>query len=339
MELNVNTLPDNPEELHQAFEQIESGEDVLLGTEPAEPVSPKESPQEVASPPDPVTPESPAPATEPETEADGVATRDGKHVIPYAVLRSERERATRAEQMVREAMERVAQLEARLGSAGQSAPQGANIGENARAETEMPALSDEDLVALKEDFPTVHKALMVSIAQQKALESKLQPVEERVYGYVREREQTMAATVQETIDQIPKLAFMQANQPEAFALASQFDAVLREQPAWADKPLSERFARVTAMVESALGEVRLPDEKKAAETPVKNPEDLARAARQLAEKTAQAPSVPTSLSDFPAGQAAAQDEHEAAERLSPLQLAEKFSRLSPDEMDAYFQNL
>ncbi len=40
-----------------------------------------------------------------------------------------------------------------------------------------------------------------------------------------------------------------------------------------------------------------------------------------------------------AGNPAAQDEREAAENMTPLQLAEKFSSMSPDQMDAYFRTL
>ena len=67
---------------------------------------------------------------EPEQEPQGIATKDGKHVIPYSVLKSERDRATRAEQLANEMQERVKALESMV----QSGNQGAKQGESARTD-------------------------------------------------------------------------------------------------------------------------------------------------------------------------------------------------------------
>lgn len=336
LELDLNNIPDNPEALQKAFEQIHAG------GEPEEP-APKE-PEQKADEPGTKRVEN-EPATndqkqdEPQQLADegdaaGVATKDGKHVIPYSVLKSERERATRAEQIAREAQERVAKLEQQL----QTTPEAAKAAEGAQAQSASD-LDQEDLDALKEDFPTVYKAVMASMAAAKALEAKLQPVAESVRNVEAERERSTADLVQEAIDAVPKLAHIQATDPDTFALAKQFDAILRQQRAWDGKPLSERFAKVMAMVEGSIGQIDLPGDSKPKPSP--STEDLAKAARAKAEAAAQASksAVPTSLSEFPAGHHAAQDEREAVEQLTHQQLAEKFGRMSRDEMDAYFQTL
>ncbi len=92
------------------------------------------------------------------------------------------------------------------------------------------------------------------------------------------------------------------------------------------------------MVEATLGQIDLPGTQ---QTSQPNAEDLRKAAQAKAQQNAKAThtNVPTSLSEFPAGQHAAQDEREAAENLSTLQLAEKFASMTPDQMDAYFQTL
>ena len=120
-------------------------------------------------------------------------------------------------------------------------------------------------------------------------------------------------------------------------MAKQFDTMLRGHPAWGDKPLAERFIKVTEMVESAIGPIDLPGSKQASPSA----EDLAKAARARAAQDAKASrtNVPTSLSEFPAGQHAAQDEREAAEQLTHQQLAEKFASMNADQMDAYFRSL
>lgn len=338
IELDLNNLSDNPEDLQKVFEQLEAGGEPTAAA-PKEPEPAPKEPEKAQSNDDPANKE-PQKAeqglSDNEDDAAGVATKDGKHVIPYSVLKSERDRASRAEQIAREAQERVAALEAQL----KAGNQGANNGEGARTDPQQPAASDlsaEDLEALKEDFPTVYKAVMASMAAAKALETKLQPVEESVRSAEAERERSATETVQDAIYSVPKLAHIQATNKDAFELAKQFDATLRTQSAWASKPLSERFAKVAEMVESAIGPIDLPGSKQASPSA----DDLAKAAKAKAAQDAKASrtNVPTSLSEFPAGQHAAQDEREAAEQLTHQQLAEKFAGMNADQMDAYFRSL
>lgn len=337
-DMDLNNLSNDPEELMRAFEQIEAGdvptpvaeaaagpvvngEDGTTNVETAD-----KNPQQKAEPvlPDP-------------DQDQGVATKDGKHIIPYTVLKGERERGNRAEQLAADLRAQVASLEAQV----KAGNQGAKDGEGARTTPVDPAaseLSNEDLEALKEDFPTVYKAVMASMAAAKTLEAQLKPVQESVRSQEAESARTASESVQDAIDSTPKLAHIQATDPAAFELAKQFDATLRGQSAWANKTLSERFLKVTEMVEATLGQIDLPGAKPASQ---KTPEELKTAALAMAASSAKATrtNVPTSLSEFPAGRAPAQDEHEAAENMSPLQLAEKFSSMTPDQMDAYFQTM
>lgn len=338
IELDLNNLSDNPEDLQKVFEQLEAGGEPAAAA-PKEPEPAPKEPEKAQTNDDPANKE-PQKAeqglSDNEADAAGVATKDGKHVIPYSVLKSERDRASRAEQIAREAQERVAALEQQL----KAGNQGANNGEGARTDPQQPTASDlsaDDLEALKEDFPTVYKAVMASMAAAKALETKLQPVEDSVRSAEAERERSATETVQDAIDSVPKLAHIQATNKDAFELAKQFDATLRTQSTWAAKPLSERFAKVAEMVESAIGPIDLPGSKQASPSA----EDLAKAAKAKAAQDAKASrtNVPTSLSEFPAGQHAAQDEREAAEQLTHQQLAEKFSSMNADQMDAYFRSL
>lgn len=340
IELDLNTA--DPEQLNKVFEQLENGESPQV----KEPDPPEPEAAEPEQKQDETTPaeQDQQKAEEKsarlnEQEAAGVATKDGKHVIPYSVLKSERERASKAEQLAKEMQDRVAALEQQI---QHQASQGANKdGESARTDDSGIAVSEpsqEDLEALKEDFPTVYKAVMASMAAAKALESKLKPVEESVQQAEADRNRTVAEQVQDAIDATPKLAHIQASNRDAFDLAKQFDATLRTQAAWASKPLTERFSKVVEMVEAALGPIDLPGQQPPSQP---SAEDLKKAAQAKAEQAAKAgrTEVPTSLSEFPVGQPAAQDEREAAEQLTALQLAEKFAAMTPEQMDAYFRTL
>jgi hypothetical protein len=333
LDLDVNTT--DPEALAKVFEQIESGQDLQTIDTKTEAAT-SQTPQAESAGTSKEQQAAQGQTDQDDDGAAGVATKDGKHVIPYSVLKSERERATRAEQLAQEMRERVEALEAMV----KSGNQGANNGESARTDQQQPAaaeqLSQEDLESLKEDFPTVYKAVMASMAKAQALEAKLQPVEESVRNAQEDQARTAADTVQDAIDSIPKLSHIQANDPEAFELAKQFDATLRTQKSWASKSLAERFQKVSEMVEAAIGPIEVPGAKPTASQP--SAEELRKAAIAKASSATKR-DVPTSLSEFPAGQAPATDERAAAEQLSPLQLAEKFSKMSSEDMDAYFRAL
>lgn len=337
---DIDTLQtDNPEALLQAFDHLESGA-APTPSEPKTETPPTETPNAEPSnknePAGTTTQQGNEAGQLTDSEPQGIATKDGKHVIPYTVLKGERERAIRAEQLLQEAQVRLAELQSQ--PAGN---QGTKTGEPVRTEPQNFAsdLSTEDLELLKEDFPTVFKAIQAANAKFQLLESKLNPVENSVRQAEAERAQSATESVQDAIDSIPKLSHIQATNQAAFTLATQFDATLRETAEWADKSLSERFQKVTEMVEAALGEIKVPG----TEPPPaqKTPEQLKAAAKATAAAatTTNRTNVPTSLSEAPAGTPAAQDEREAADQMSALQLAEKFSSMSPDQMDAYFRTL
>lgn len=347
MDIDLN----DPEAVLKAFNDVESGKDVALpsGT-PETPAAESEADKAAREAAEAAAAAEAAKAKEQpgqgaaddttqgvESSAEGVFARDGKNIIPYSVLKSERDRAARAEQLAKESADKIAALEAQI-AAGK---QGATPGESARtteATTEVEALTDEELEAIREDFPTMYKALKAQQATISALKSQLQPVEEDRRQQQAERQRTQEEQVRDAIDATPKLAHIQATDPERFAAAQQFDAVLRNQAKWAGKPLAERFARVVELVEMEHGAIDIPGAKPA--TTQKTPEELKKAAEAAAAAAAKAkPTVPTSLSDFPAGSPPAQSESQALESLTPLQLADKFARMTPAQQEAYFNSL
>ena len=319
----------SPEELLRAFESAQSGDAEVATIEVDASKTAEVSPdQDGKQEQKPVEQDQ---AEVSEEEAEGIASKNGKHVIPYSVLKSERERAARAEQVARDAQAELDKLQAQL-----KANQGAKDGESARTnpqQTDANELSDEELALLKEDNPTVYRALMAIKAQSAAIESKLNPVVDRVAVEEANRQRSEAEVIQEAIDSVPKLAHVAATDPAAYELAQQFDTVLKSNPAWIGKPLTERFAAVIEMVEKTTGPINLPTSPKA---PL-NTEEVAKAARKKAAEQANETrsAVPTSLSEFPAGMSAAMDEREALESMSVTQLAARFASMTPEQQEAY----
>lgn len=273
-------------------------------------------------------------ADDEESKAEGIATADGKHIIPITVLKVTRKELSEEKGLRAAAETRIKELEAQLSAASQ----GAKTGESARTSTEGLGqdLSAEELESLKEDFPTVYKAVLTAKAKADAIEAKLKPVEEREKATEAERERMNREAVQDAIDSVPKLAYLQSGNPEAFELAKRFDAQLLSIPAWSDKPMSERFAKVAEMVESAIGAIELPGNPPSKSTPSPSAAELAKAAKaRAAEVAKKGASVPTSLSEFPAGLAPAVDEQEMLENISPVELGRKLAGMTPEQLDAY----
>lgn len=340
-EIDLNNIPDTPEAALALLAQIEAGGEPTASTPaPAAPAV-AAAPVEVvkaASEPSTETQTGAAPSDE---QAAGVATKDGKHVIPYSVLQSEREQKTRATQLAQEMADRVRTLEAALAASANGANPGAAARAAEAATAQAPAMSDADLEALKEDFPTVYKALQASMARSDALEAQLR----EQAGFKQEIEaasqRDVQDTVQEAIDSHPKLAHIQANDQAAFMLAQQFDETLKAHPAWADKPMAERFAKVIEMVEQTNGAITVPGGQPKPQQQTTNAADLKVAAKAAAaaQATAGKTNVPTSLSEFPVGDPPAQSETQALEQMSTFQIAAKLSRMTAEQQDAYFATL
>ena len=344
-EIDINNISNDPQDLLNAFNQLESGG---AGAKPDDPqpndLKNEDKPKDdhdkgvdQSGKQEEDGKQADKDQVDEQKEPEGVATKDGKHVIPYSVLKSERDKAARAEQMLQDALQKVAVLEAQQ----KTSNPGTNTGDTTRAndQDQSEELSEDDLNQLKEDFPTVYKAFMATKARTAQLESKLNPVEQSIRDMEQQKERTVADEVQDAIDSVPKLAHIQATDKEAFAMAQQFDGLLRNQSHWDGKPLSERFAKVVEMVESSLG--RPIDLPAAHKNDSMNADEMAKAAREKAESLVKAnkSNVPTSLSDFPAGNPAAQDELSAVENMTAIQLAAKLAKMSPQQMDEYFQSL
>ena len=333
IELDLNNIPTDPEELAKAFSQIEAGETVSdTSATDTKAQAADEVKNDATQAAEPKQDDLQAGDTEPA----GVATKDGKHVIPYSVLKSERERASRAEQLAKDMQDRLAALEEQVKQSANGTNQGANTGESARTDAvpNVEDLSPEDLEALKEDFPTVYKGLKAMEAKATALERQLATVNESVAKQEATERRTVADQVQDAIDSVPKLAHIQSTNPEAFEMAKQFDAMLRAQPAWQGKSLADRFAKATEMVESALGAIEVPGQSQPTAAELKDA-----ALKKAAAAAKGSKSVPTSLSDFPVGSPAASDELEAITSMTQHQLAEKLARMTPEQQDAYFASL
>lgn len=167
---------------------------------------------------------------DPKAQPAGVATRDGKHVIPYAVLEQ-----TRTALRQREA--ELARLQEQLASAQSGAGQTGHATVD-KAMADPSSVSESDLEELEVDFPAVGRALR---AMLKRIESA-QP------------EKNSDEEFDLAIAQTPLLASWMANQQgKEWQRAKTLDAMLLNDPDYQAKSYADRFAAVQRMVAAEFG--------------------------------------------------------------------------------------
>lgn len=164
-----------------------------------------------------------------------VASKDGAHKIPYAVLEHERAEAKRLREeneLLRQAAAERDQLKAKLEKEGISL-----------TDDQIAELTPEKLAELTEDYPGVGPAIKVLTSKLAALEAKsAQPV-------------TPATNpIEAALQAVPDLLAWKDADADRFTFAVTVDEHLKSDPAWKDKPLSERFAEAAKRTRAAFGD-------------------------------------------------------------------------------------
>ncbi len=196
-------------------------------------------------------------ATAPEA-IDGIATRDGKRIIPYAVLQAERRDKQALQAQVQELQ---TQLQAKAGAASSEAGDLAD-----RAATDPNSLTDAELEQLEQDFPSLAKPLRMI----RALEEKVNqppastPPPPQASAQQLSREDEQAAYDQGIADN-PLLASWMSEGGRQWDRAVAIDALLSQDPENKALTYSQRFAKVQAMVAAEFGQ-QLPAAPRAAPT-------------------------------------------------------------------------
>ena len=244
-----------------------------------------------------------ATTTEPTgTKPAGIASKNGKHVLPFGVLQAERRRAD-------EAARRAAELEREL----------ADLKAGKKPGDEAEALTEEEVAQMEQDFPEHGKKLRAVFEKAKSYEqrARAQP----------EHEADTSNPIQDAIDQIPLLVDWQATDPEKFARAQEIDDVLKKSPKWRDKPIHERFAHVAKTVAEEY-DIPVDDE------PAPSTSKPGTAQRKTPDQAiANAPRAkPNTLSDFKGG--TIPDPDTRIDRLSPVAQVDRWAGMTDDEIDA-----
>lgn len=255
-----------------------------------------------------------------EEKPDGILAKDGKNVIPYSQLESARQRASAAESLAAEQAKELETLRAAKDKPVES------------AESEM--LTEEELVALEGDSPTLAKVIRTQQAAIRKLTDTVETVTKTQASQADVAAAEVKSEVQTAIDSNPTLAAWQtAEDRTLWEEAARFDKVLRESPKYANASFEDRFAKVVELTQAAHGVT--PARK---EEPSLTPEQI-KAAAAAKLKEASAGKRPVTLSDIPGGAPPAVDERAKVDDMSPVALGQMFLGMTSEQRDAYLTSL
>ncbi|MGZ5053380.1 MAG: hypothetical protein ACXWAT_00395 [Methylobacter sp.] len=256
---------------------------------------------------------------EAEKEPDGIATKDGKHIISYDVLKSERQARQDAQRKAQELEQEIERLKS-----------GAiNVSGEA-----VTLLTPEQMEDLKEIVPDQYEAIVAQQNELRALMQQNAQFKQEQQRIEAERQNQVALSVQEAIDNNPVLSHWQQNNPEAWNYCVALDKLEQQDPANANLSFEERFANVAKM---ALAKFPNPFPEQSSKT-----EQAKEAAPQNKQEPAkQQPEKPpiASLSELKGGDPAEASLKERVQDLTPAQINAQLAGMSPKQIDEFLTKL
>lgn len=250
-----------------------------------------------------------------EKEPDGILTKDGKHVISYDVLKTEREQR---QQAIREAQELRDEVE-RLKN-----------GTQAQQAMALSSMTEEQLAELKEYFPAQYEAIVSQQASIQAAQQKLASYEQQEAKRQAEAAQKVALNVQEEIDNNPTLSHWQRNEPDVWAKCVDLDNQLRADPKTASLSMTERFEKVARAMSQIYG------------SPIKEAETTtppSPAPKTPGKAAASAKPPINSLSDIPGGEAPEASEQSRIEDMDSVELGNMLMKMTPEQQTAFLNRI
>jgi hypothetical protein len=263
-------------------------------------------------------------ANDPEKPAEpavaGVASKDGKTVLPYAALQGARRTAS-VERQHREAAEtRAAQLEQEL----------ADLKAGKTPEPKAEPLTDEEIEDLRAMSPETAAKVTAERDARLAAEARVAELAAKVPAPAEGQPEASDDPIQDAIDAIPLLVQWQSSDPEKFARADALDAALLKSPKWGGhtpEALAKRYAQVTRLVAEEY-DIQIPEPAPQTKEPSKSADEIvARAGR----------TAPNSLSDFKGGNV--DQTEQRLERMPAVAQLARVSDMTPAQFAEYLDSL
>lgn len=243
-------------------------------------------------------------------KVEGIASKDGTRILPYAALQAERRSARIANSRYESTFKELSDAKQLI--ADMKAGKTPETGE----------VTEVDVAQMEEDFPEQGKRMRAMFERNKELEANAPKP--------KAADVETDDPVQDAIDQVPLLVEWQHGDAEKFDRAVALDTALQGSPKWAGKTSVERFEHVAKLVAEEF-DITVPEPKASTKTttPSADPKTVVASATRTA---------PNTLSDFKGGAVA---DHGTADlqRMAPTAMLNRFMDMSDAEMDAQLAKL
>lgn len=260
-----------------------------------------------------------APGTEGSESQAGVATKSGKGVLPYRVLADERTAKQHWRDQAQSLEQQLATAQAHIQALQKSG------GTQQDIQGVLDSFTDEEIDRADEDIPLLAKvarALKSGALTAPAASPAPAPV---AAVDPQDAADEQAAAVHAAMAATPLLSRLQQRGGAVWATAVGLDEKLQGDPAWASKPLAERFAEVQRQIADELG-IEVPVQATTT-TPAPAPAQAPAPARAQVQ-----PFQPNTLSDLTG--ATPVGEGGINERADGMAMARQFAHMSDAQMAA-----
>ncbi len=263
-------------------------------------------------------------ATDDPEDQPYVESKNGEHKIPYAVLESARRREQQARQELQEAKDKLQQLE---GSSSKMASVLKQQGIDLDSMEDGDMLTEEQLADIADADPTIAKAIGM-------LQSRLQATTEQLQSL---QTQEVVDPIELAIRENTDLNTWRRSDPDRWATAVDYDDLLRQDPAFKDKPMEERFAEAVLRTKKLFGDPVDADDP----GPSQKTNSGKSAAERAREKVdaASKQSTPKSLTDVGRSPGTEKPLVEQIKEMDESELEARFSKMSQDQIDQVLADL
>jgi hypothetical protein len=263
-----------------------------------------------------------------EAQPEGILSKDGKHIIPFERLTAAQDEANR----LRTLSEQQAQLIASL-TETKAALEAAKVED---AENGGGTQAQEDvLAALKEEYPELAETLTPAISKlvEQGIAKTVEALEAKFDSAMKPLQETAKLSAEELHFKAIKEAHSDL---EELLKGDAVDKWVEKQPAFVRGRYQEVLEKGTA--NEVIELVKAYKDANPAQEVTLTKEQLQAQAKAVIDK-AKDTKAPLSLSDIPAGTAAAGNEASAMLEMSPMALMKQFEGKTPEQIDALMSKI
>lgn len=254
------------------------------------------------------------PSGQDEEERAPIATKDGKHTIPYEVLEAARQREADLKRQLDEANTRLSEADKQMSNAKANLDrQGVDM-DSAFADPD--AITEKELADVEEDYGYGSMEAKLARILFKSQQAQTQQTE-TVNQAQAEVDDAEAAAARSAFQNNSDLTNWQAKDPDRWDMALTIDQKLQADPKWQNAAPSDRFAEVAKRTKAAFGDA------------VAEQKSVKQRAKEIIDNSD--PETPSSLSDIGQKPMTEKSTAERFENMSDEQIHDEISRMSESE--------